>query len=303
MTRRPPSDPPEGPPTIAGRFAVEPEESASGEPVLVVLEGWEIGRQVRVGRPLVVGRSSAADLRIPGPEVSRRHARLAVGEAGELAVEDLGSANGVWVNERRVSRALLVTGDRIRIGRAVFLVTRDDAVEARFFHRVHRRVHRDELTGLERGDAILAAIESEINRGHGPLVVGMTDLDGLREVNARHGHRAGRAVVAAMGTALRQALAPSTRAGLYGGDEVILLFPRTGLADAVDAAERIRSAIESMRVEHGTEQLGVTISIGLAEWPGHGSATPDLVAAADRALYLAKSGGRNRVATADGVGG
>lgn len=303
MTRRPPPDRPEGPPTLAGRYRLERPGPSSREPVLVVLEGWEVGRLVRVDRPLLIGRSHEAELRLPGPEVSRRHARLCPGAGGGIVVEDLGSANGVWVNEHRVQSARLALGDRLRIGGVLLLVTAGDGVEARFFSRVHHRVHQDELTGLERGDAILAAIENELLRGRSPLVVGMTDLDGLREVNARHGHGAGRAVVAAMGAAIRSALGSAGRAGLYGGDEVILLFARTSVEDAAELAERVREAIEAMEVEHDGQRLRVTISIGLAEWPRHASRTPELVAAADRALYFAKSAGRNRVATADGASG
>ncbi len=299
MSPKQPPSPPEGPPTVVGRIPDGPAPPEHDAPVLVVLAGWEIGRVIRVDRPLVLGRSSRADLRVPGPEVSRRHARLVPGPEGELTVEDLGSSNGVWVNDQRIERRVLAAGDRLRIGRAVLLTTVGDAAEARFYDRVHRRVHRDELTGLERGDAVLTALEAEIGRGQGPLVVGMTDLDGLREINAAHGHGAGRAVVGAMGAAVRSSLAPGGRAGLYGGDEVILLFPRTGLAVAAEAAERIRRAVERMAVSYLTTTLSVTVSIGLAEGPRHGTAAAELLAAADRALYLAKARGRNRVVTAD----
>jgi diguanylate cyclase (GGDEF)-like protein len=134
---------------------------------------------------------------------------------------------------------------------------------------------------------------------HGTVfTLAMTDLDGLKRVNDSLGHLAGRKTVAAMGAIMREVLRPIDRAGLYGGDEGIVLFPGAALEDAHLLAERLREAIEERGLEHDGQRFSVTISQGLAEWPAHGRSAEELIAAADAALYTAKAEGRNRVCLA-----
>ncbi len=295
---RPTRDPREQP-TLMGRVPATFSGADAGEACLVMVSGSEIGRQVVIGASLLIGRSSAAGLRLEQPAISRRHARLERMPDGEVEIVDLGSANGVWLNGERVQRAVLSDGDRLQLGDAVLRFTRVDPAENGLLRRVHQRVNFDELTGLETMESLLAALERALERGRGVLSLAMTDLDGLREVNTAYGHGAGRAVVGAMGTAFRGVLRPPERAGLYGGDEALVMFPGADLPSARLRAEALRSAVAAMTVPFQETTLGVTVSLGLAEAPRHGASVPDLVAAADRALYLAKHHGRNRVATAD----
>ncbi len=284
-----------------GHLPVTDPGESSGEACLVVVSGGDIGRQVMIGASLLIGRSAAAGLRLEQPAISRRHARLERLTDGRVEVVDLGSANGVWLNGERVERAVLSDGDRLQLGDATLRFTRSDPAENGLLRRLHRRVHFDELTGLETMESLLAAIERSLARGRGVLCLAMTDLDGLREVNTAHGHGAGRAVVEAMGAAFRSVLRAPERAGLYGGDEALVLFPGADLASARDRAEALRSAVAAMTVPWQDATLTVTMSLGLAEAPRHAASVAKLVAAADRALYLAKRRGRNRVATADEV--
>jgi diguanylate cyclase (GGDEF)-like protein len=87
-------------------------------------------------------------------------------------------------------------------------------------------------------------------------------------------------------------------AGRYGGEEFLLLLHEVGVDDAMRVAERVRQRIA--REKFGQEQVGVTVSIGVAEFPGHGETAVALIAAADAALYEAKRAGRNRVVQASG---
>jgi pSer/pThr/pTyr-binding forkhead associated (FHA) protein len=77
------------------------------------------------GHPRTVGRAIRADFIVEAPLVSRFHCRLSVSTAGQLEVEDLGSTNGTFVNGRRIERAVLVAGDRLRLGRAELVVLRE----------------------------------------------------------------------------------------------------------------------------------------------------------------------------------
>ena len=74
------------------------------------------------GEPKTLGRAPRADFIVDAPLVSRLHCRLDIDDRDHLAVEDLGSTNGTWVNGRKVTRAPLATGDRLRVGRVEFAV-------------------------------------------------------------------------------------------------------------------------------------------------------------------------------------
>jgi diguanylate cyclase (GGDEF)-like protein len=119
-------------------------------------------------------------------------------------------------------------------------------------------------------------------------------------VNDTHGHLAGRRLVQEMGVILREVLRPGDLAGLYGGDEALVVYRGTRLAEALEVAEHLRATVEARQVRQGDAVFSVTISQGLAEWPRHGREPEALVAAADRALYAAKAAGRNCVRSADG---
>ena len=92
---------------------------------------------------------------------------------------------------------------------------------------------------------------------------------------------------------------PQDRAGLYGGDEAIMLYPNTPLAEAQVFAENLRLRIAALQFEHEGVPYSVTISQGLAEWPSHGQTIEQIIAAADGALYAAKGAGRNCVRLAE----
>jgi len=91
-------------------------------------------------------------------------------------------------------------------------------------------------------------------------------------------------------------------AARYGGEEFVVVLNATAEAGASKAAEKIRRALEKEQIVFEGARIQLTASIGLAVWPEHGASPEALVAAADRALYAAKQGGRNRVVIATAVG-
>ncbi|MDQ1391789.1 MAG: two-component system, cell cycle response regulator [Acidimicrobiaceae bacterium] len=140
---------------------------------------------------------------------------------------------------------------------------------------------------------------------HGDVVsVLMIDVDHFKEVNDRHGHQAGDQVLTAVTKRLQGCLRTGDTLGRWGGDEFLILLPRTDHRGACALAERLRAAVadEATLVDVGVSQpssaarLTVTISVGVAS-----DQSPDpaeLIARADRALYKAKAGGRGRVVAA-----
>ena len=154
----------------------------------------------------------------------------------------------------------------------------------------------DPLTELFNRRAFDTMLEREIaewSRYQRPLSLVMLDLDHFKKVNDTHGHDAGDAVLKDLAALLRDSCRPSDVACRWGGEEFVWLMPETDLADAQLAAERLRAAIES----HAFQGAGrMTASFGVTSAIEDDTAQP-LIKRADEALYAAKEGGRNRVAT------
>lgn len=159
----------------------------------------------------------------------------------------------------------------------------------------------ESLTGLLRREAILDALEREVQRAdryRRPLTVGMADIDRFKSVNDLHGHLAGDALLKRVAHTLKATLRSSDAIGRYGGEEFLFFLPETDLAGGVSVAEKLRHSVEALRdpVE-GAEGMRVTISVGLAELDLSDDlpSVEDVIAAADANLLAAKREGRNRV--------
>ena len=272
---------------------------------LIVLAGWEIGREYLIQEPeLTIGRSPDVRISINLPSVSRQHARIAFTKKEHddyYEITDLNSMNGTRVNNQPIKTVRLESNDKIQLGDVVLKFMLQDAVDSQFHQEVHRLIHYNQLTGLLTLESFKPHLMEEITkRGSGTrFTLAMTDLDGLKKVNDTHGHLCGSKVIQEMGAAIRANLRPQDRAGLYGGDEAIMLYPNTPLAEAQVFAENLRLRIAALQFEHEGVPYSVTISQGLAEWPSHGQTIEQIIAAADGALYAAKGAGRNCVRLAE----
>ncbi|ANQ83426.1 PAS/PAC/GGDEF-domain-containing protein [Azoarcus olearius] len=156
---------------------------------------------------------------------------------------------------------------------------------------------RDPLTGLYNRRAGEQALELQVQAAHAEgtalsLIIG--DIDHFKSINDRHGHPAGDRVLAGVGEALRGAVRSRDLAVRWGGEEFVVLVPECGAARALELAERLRSSVAGLQFP----AVGrVTMSLGLATLVA-GETAAGLVMRADRALYRAKHGGRDRVETA-----
>jgi len=168
---------------------------------------------------------------------------------------------------------------------------------------LERLASTDALTGLANRYRFFAVAEQELKRAarYGrPLAVAMADLDHFKRINDTCGHEAGDYVLTAFSVLCRQILRPSDLIARFGGEEFALLLPETGLSGAVALAERLRAATETLPMPDGRLAGGISISIGVTVvHPGETSVDTAL-SRADRALYAAKQGGRNRVCVFDG---
>jgi len=160
------------------------------------------------------------------------------------------------------------------------------------------RALTDGLTGLPNRRSIddtLKRMAAHAERTSTPLGVVLLDLDHFKQVNDLFGHEKGDEVLAAVGVAITSNLRASDFAGRFGGEEFILVLPDTDRDGAVTLAENMREAIAGLEVAGVSRRI--TASLGVAALPEDAPEPTLLLRAADRALYLAKSRGRNRTET------
>jgi diguanylate cyclase (GGDEF)-like protein len=164
-----------------------------------------------------------------------------------------------------------------------------------------QRASTDALTGLPNRrtlDDMLKRMVAESQRSTLPLTALMLDLDHFKRTNDQFGHSKGDELLAATGALIAHLLRASDFAARYGGEEFLVLLPDTNLEGARTIAEKIRNAIGDIQL--AGEDIHLTASIGVATRPDHALDAEQLQRAADRALYTAKTNGRNRVEVASG---
>lgn len=279
----------------------------------------------------VLGRSGECDIHLSDNRISRRHATISVrkGRAflADLGSTNGTRLNGEKIREER----LLTHGDRIELGPIVLHVSvvgddetltpsdtlvlegelqellkgiaeEETAGRLRSIidsigekkRRLADMAYVDQLTGLRNRrwfDRVLGKECVRAKRYNHSLALIMIDIDHFKHFNDTYGHQKGDEVLAAVGTLLVESARQVDTPARYGGEEMALILPETGLEQAAQAAERIRRKIEAdLSRKVGVE---MTASFGVAAGTEFDAAA--LIERADRALYKAKEKGRNRV--------
>jgi diguanylate cyclase (GGDEF)-like protein/PAS domain S-box-containing protein len=182
--------------------------------------------------------------------------------------------------------------------RAYCLILRDITDKREASEAQRRATSCDHLTGIANRRAFFEAAELEIERrkrSPRPLSLIAFDVDHFKRVNDTYGHPAGDAVLRRLATVLASTFRQVDVVARIGGEEFAVLLPSTGLEAAVLVAERFRRAVEAEPIEVDGIRIACTVSGGVATMDDGSSALDLLMKRADRALYKAKSGGRNRI--------
>ena len=156
---------------------------------------------------------------------------------------------------------------------------------------------RDELTGIHNRRFLLDLVEKEkerADRNGSEFCLCLFDIDFFKRINDTYGHAAGDTVLRDFARTVQDQLRALDAFGRYGGEEFLLMLPETPAASAIALAERVRGAVEGLRCTDGERTITLTVSVGVAEYR-LGEKVAQTIVRADQALYLAKSGGRNRV--------
>jgi diguanylate cyclase (GGDEF)-like protein/PAS domain S-box-containing protein len=169
--------------------------------------------------------------------------------------------------------------------------------------RLSHQADHDSLTDLlnrrrfER-ELRLALVRARRQHGQGALL--WCDVDHFKHVSDSLGYRTGDDLLLKLAAALRANLRPGEAAARMGGDEFAVLLPQAGAAEAVQLAERLQEAAQSITVTFGSKPVRTTLSIGIVLFPEHGAAIEQLLSRADLAVSQAKRAGRNRWRMFDG---
>ncbi|WP_116473276.1 diguanylate cyclase [Zobellella maritima] len=182
-----------------------------------------------------------------------------------------------------ISDAQLVAAVRVRVKRARVLMS---------------QINQDSLTGLLKHATIKEAVDMALANAHRdgyPITLAMLDIDFFKHVNDSYGHATGDVVISAVAMLLRQRLRRTDIIGRYGGEEFLAVLPGCDAASAHRIMDKIRQDFAQLPFSQGDTGFTCTLSVGLActvSFPADIGAK--LLAHADRALYMAKHGGRNQ---------
>jgi diguanylate cyclase (GGDEF)-like protein len=275
-------------------------------PTLTFLSGPALGKEIPlIHRQLTLGRGADCDIMIADPSVSRKHLQICCrkivksGESPKLKVvaRDLGSRNGTMINYVTVRSAVLKPGDKIILGRIILKYDHRDIAEQNFYEEIYRLATTDSLTSLLNKAAITRSLAEEISaslRYNRWMSVILADVDEFKSLNDLYGHLVGDRILQSVANLFRTNLRRRDKAGRFGGDEFLIVLPETRPKGAYQVAERIRKKIETLiKTELGLF-TGVTVSLGVASCRTKDENPEKLLECADKALYRAKSLGRNR---------
>jgi two-component system cell cycle response regulator len=260
-----------------------------------------IGRMYKLDKPeTVLGRSAEAALQIEDDGISRKHAKVSLGPDGKFQLVDLGSTNGTYLNGARTNVAPLSDGDKIQIGtNTVLKFSLQDQLEEQYQRSIYESATRDGLTRIFNKKYFMDTLRKEFAyclRHRMPLSLVLFDVDHFKTVNDTYGHQAGDYVLARIAQKVSETIRTEDLLARYGGEEFALMLREAADDQALRCAERCRRAVDMADFNFGGTPIKVTISVGVATLLDTDFVQPeDLIAEADKYLYVAKQRGRNRI--------
>lgn len=200
-----------------------------------------------------------------------------------------------------VPAPLLATLHYINLATMLFIMGVLASTYYRLVRRSERRLHElactDPLTQLRNRRFMMEVVQHEaavFERGGRSLSILLGDVDHFKRINDHHGHAVGDGVLRAIARVLREGVREVDHVARWGGEEFLVLLPGTELEEALQVAERLRTAVQALAEVDGRSELGLSITLGLAELQP-GESIEQALMRADRALYDGKQAGRNRV--------
>ena len=224
-----------------------------------------------------------------------------------------------WMDVESASEGRVTEGVLLLEGDGIFGQTESEYGSARLFATLDQAIQRinitlssivlreelqkfsyeDALTGLKNRryfDQLFGHESAVAQRNHLPLSLLIVDIDHFKQFNDSHGHEAGDVALKIVAGVLQEQFRESDIVCRYGGEEFVVVMPGAPSEAARDKAEQISKAVREVPIIYRERNLGeITVSVGVASWPGSGENPEQILTLADKALYRAKKAGRNRV--------
>lgn len=282
---------------------VEKQAAKDTNACLIVIRGTPQGKRFDLSKPnMFIGRDPSADIVLGDQNASRKHAEI-INEGQAVKLRDNNSTNGTFVNDKPIKETVtLRKDDMIKIGNTILKYLPAGELEIFYLGTLESAAHTDPLTKIYNKGYIMESLEAEFKRAkalHTDFSLIILDLDHFKKINDTHGHDAGDFVLKEVSNLVRtKALPKNAIFGRFGGEEFLILLPSTSLEGATQVAETMRSTIEKTQFMYENKRMPVTASIGIAEMAVDVESHTSLFKLADKAVYQAKTGGRNQVCTA-----
>ncbi len=278
------------------------EKEAEERPAALVVVGGEVNGTI-FNLPqgtTTVGRNPDNIIPLEFEGISRNHFKIVVTEEDSVTLEDTGSRNGTYLNNKKAEGSVsLKKGDIIKIGSMALKYLPKGDPERLTYDKLHLEANTDALTGCYNKGYFNNKIALEVKKSKltgSPLALIIFDLDHFKNLNDNYGHDAGDFVLRDISRVIRSnGVRDEDVFARYGGEEFVILLPKTNLKYAFEIAERLRKLIENTEFIYENKRLPVTASIGVADYRKGVSTGTDLFKRADKAVYMSKEKGRNQV--------
>lgn len=273
---------------------------------LIQYSGVRVGKCYKIDLNMtqyVAGRSPDADIRIDEQSVSRRHVQFK-NQSGDILICDLGSANGTFVNDKRISATMPIKdGDIIRLGTVLLKFFSHDNLDGIIQDKIYRMATIDSGTQIFNKKYLLDTLATEFTQHRNrrqPLSIIYFDLDHFKRTNDSFGHNAGDIVLRDTAKIVSSVIRKDDTFGRFGGEEFVIILPNTAINTCREMAERVRRAIAqhvyTLKIDDNrTVEHRQTISLGIQQLDSTVTTAESFLEKADQNLYASKSAGRNRV--------
>jgi two-component system, cell cycle response regulator len=276
------------------------DRSASRRSFLLALSGPQFGElfPLEAGKTHVLGRIERVDILIHDESVSRRHATITPAARGAV-LADLGSMNGTFVGNVRITEHRLSDGDRFMLGAHTTLkFMHADTADAEGQRQLSGTAVTDPLTGVASRRHVLDRLASEIQSDRRYLSVLLANVDGLKAINTRYGNPAGDDALRVLGRTLAEAVGKECVIGRFRGGEFLVVTWDLDFLGSRALGERMRHAVEKIAWSYDGHPIALTVSVGCTATTGINALERErtvehLVAAAEAALRRAKENGSN----------
>ncbi len=269
-------------------------ESGAIEHVFVPDNCWALRR----GRVHIVEDTTTG---LICPHVKNEHPDDAVPSYQCVPMVAQGETLGVFYLQANPGDGLSKPKERLAVSVAEHVALAVSSLRLR--ETLRNQAIRDPLTGLFNRRYMEESLERELRRAarkESPIGIVMLDLDHFKNWNDTYGHEAGDVILRAFGQFLQRHVREGDIACRYGGEEFTLILPDADREETRKRMEGLREEFKQLPIQFEGQPLGnLTVSIGLAVFPEQGATAEPLLRAADMALYAAKTGGRNRVVSAE----